>query len=88
MENYGIAADVFTWTSLISGFAQNDRENEALDLFQKMRLWVWTEWHHVSSAISACASLKSLTHGRELHSYAVKIGCVNAVLVGNSLVDM
>nr|CAD1825048.1 unnamed protein product [Ananas comosus var. bracteatus] len=89
MENYGIAADVFTWTSLISGFAQNDRENEALNLFQKMRLLgVEPNGITVSSAISACASLKSLTHGRELHSYAVKIGCVNAVLVGNSLVDM
>ncbi|XP_072971101.1 pentatricopeptide repeat-containing protein At1g19720 [Typha angustifolia] len=89
MENSGIAPDVFTWTSMISGFAQNKRESEALKLFQKMRLsGLEPNGVTIAMAISACASLKYLIGGMELHSYAVKMGNAESVLVGNSLIDM
>ncbi|CAL9178599.1 unnamed protein product [Musa hybrid cultivar] len=89
MESSGIAPDVFTWTSMISGLAQNDRMNEALDLFQEMLLsGVEPNGMTVASAISACASLQALDNGKELHSYAIRIGCIHSILVGNSLIDM
>ncbi|RRT68360.1 hypothetical protein B296_00036087 [Ensete ventricosum] len=89
MESSGIARDVFTWTSMISGLAQNDRMNEALDLFQEMLLsGVEPNGMTVASAISACASLQALDNGKELHSYAIRIGCIHSILVGNSLIDM
>ncbi|URE00542.1 PPR repeat, partial [Musa troglodytarum] len=89
MESSGITPDVFTWTSMISGLAQNDRMNEALDLFQEMLLTgVEPNGMTVASAISACASLQALDNGKELHSYAIRIGCSHSILVGNSLIDM
>ncbi|KAJ0983755.1 hypothetical protein J5N97_002111 [Dioscorea zingiberensis] len=89
MESSGVAPDVFTWTSLISGFVQNNRINEALDLFVDMQLaGVQPNGMTFACLISACASLKSLRKGKELHSYAVKRDSANSVLVGNALVDM
>ncbi|XP_008797359.2 pentatricopeptide repeat-containing protein At1g19720 [Phoenix dactylifera] len=89
MESYGVVPDVFSWTSLISGFARNNRFSEALDIFQKMQLsGVEPNGMTIATAISACTSLKALSKGKELHSYAVKIGSAGSVLVANSLIDM
>ncbi|KAF0910916.1 hypothetical protein E2562_005314 [Oryza meyeriana var. granulata] len=89
MEESGVAPDVVTWTSLVSGFVHMDRGDEALRCFIRMRLaGVEPNGMSIASAISACASLKLLNQGRELHSHAIKVGSVNNVLSGNSLVDM
>lgn len=89
MESFGITPDVFTWTSMISGFAQNNRRSQALDLLKDMlREGVEPNGVTIASAVSASASLKSLEKGMEIHSVAVKMGVINDVLVGNSLVDM
>jgi pentatricopeptide repeat protein len=89
MEESGVAPDVVTWTSLVSGFVHSDRGDEALQCFSRMRLGgVEPNGMTIASAISACASLKLLNQGMELHGHAVKIGSVNNVLSGNSLVDM
>ncbi|XP_062022542.1 pentatricopeptide repeat-containing protein At1g19720 [Rosa rugosa] len=91
MENCGITPDVYTWTSMISGFAQNNRTNQALDLWKKMLLsglQVQPNGITIASAISACTSLKSLTKGLEIYAFAVKMGLIDDVLIGNSLIDM
>jgi pentatricopeptide repeat protein len=89
MEESGVSPDVVTWTSLVSGFVHSDRGDEALQCFSRMRLaGVEPNGMAIASAISACASLKLLNQGMELHGHAVKIGSVNNVLSGNSLVDM
>lgn len=89
MESLGITPDVYTWTSMISGFAQSSRINQALDFFKEMILaGVEPNAITIASAISACASLKSLQKGLEIHCFAVKMGIVYEVLVGNSLIDM
>ncbi|KAF8401167.1 hypothetical protein HHK36_014471 [Tetracentron sinense] len=88
MENLGISPDVFTWTSMISGFAQNNLTNQALELFREMLEGVEPNGVTITSLISACASLKALKKGKELHSAGVKIGSTGDVLVGNSLIDM
>lgn len=89
MESFGITPDVFTWTSMISGFAQNNKRSQALDLFKEMLLaGVEPNGITIISAVSACASLKSLNKGLEIHSYAIRIGFMDNVLVGNSLIDL
>lgn len=89
MEESGVEPDVVTWTSLVSGFVHSDRGDEALQCFIQMRLaGVDPNGMTIASAISACASLKLLGQGRELHGHAIKVGSVNNVLSGNSLVDM
>lgn len=89
MEESGVAPDVVTWTSLVSGFVHSDRGGEALQCFMRMRLaGVEPNGMTIASAISACASLRLLSQGMELHCHAIKVGSVNNVLSGNSLVDM
>ncbi|CAL8995651.1 unnamed protein product [Prunus brigantina] len=89
MESCGITPDVYTWTSMISGFAQNNRKHQSLDFFKKMLLaGVQPNGITITSAISACTSLKSLNQGLEIYSLAIKMGFIDDVLVGNSLIDM
>ncbi|WVZ95582.1 hypothetical protein U9M48_041326 [Paspalum notatum var. saurae] len=89
MEDSGVAPDVVTWTSLVSGLVHSDRGAEALQCFIRMRLaGVEPNGMTIASAISACASLGLLSQGLELHCHAIKVGGVNNVLSGNSLVDM
>lgn len=89
MENCGITPDVYTWTSMVSGFAQNNRTNQAWDLWKKMLLsGVKPNGITIASAISTCTSLRSLNKGLEIYSFAIKMGLIDDVLVGNSLIDM
>ncbi|KAJ0087017.1 hypothetical protein Patl1_09216 [Pistacia atlantica] len=89
MESLRISPDVFSWTCMISGFAQNGRTIEALDLFKEMSfVGVKPNEVTITSAISACTDLKALEIGLQLHSVAVKMGFIDDVLVGNSLIGM
>ncbi|GLT92058.1 hypothetical protein SLE2022_099170 [Rubroshorea leprosula] len=64
MESFGITPDVFTWTSMISGLAQNGRTDQALDLFKEMLLeGVTANDVTIVSAISACTSSRGLKTG-------------------------
>ncbi|XP_019455716.1 PREDICTED: pentatricopeptide repeat-containing protein At1g19720-like isoform X2 [Lupinus angustifolius] len=89
MESVGITPDVYTWTSMISGFAQRGRIYCAFDLLKEMFLAeIEPNSITIASAAAACASLKSLHMGLEIHSIAVKMGLVDDVLIGNSLIDI
>ncbi|XP_042507130.1 pentatricopeptide repeat-containing protein At1g19720 [Macadamia integrifolia] len=89
MEILGITPDVFTWTSMISGYAQNNRKSVALELFREMILvGVEPNAVTVASAVSACATLKALEKGKQLHSIGIKTGYMEDVLFGNSLIDL
>ncbi|XWS25830.1 hypothetical protein CRYUN_Cryun27aG0100800 [Craigia yunnanensis] len=89
MKSSRISPDVFTWTSMISGLAQNGRRWQASYLFKEMLLaGIKPNGVTITSAVSACASLRVLKMGLEIHSVAFKMGIIDNVLVGNSLIDM
>ncbi|XVE94637.1 hypothetical protein REPUB_Repub02eG0026100 [Reevesia pubescens] len=89
MESSRISPDVFTWTSMISGLDQNGRRWQSLSLFKEMLLArIKPNGVTITSAVSACASLRVLKMGLEIHSVALKLGIIDNVLVGNSLIDM
>ncbi|KAG6469213.1 pentatricopeptide repeat-containing protein At1g19720-like [Zingiber officinale] len=89
MKRSGTVPDVFTWTSMISGLTQNGRTDEALSFFHEMQFsGVNPNSMSVACALFACACLQALNKGKELHSYAFKLGGSHSILVGNSLIEL
>ncbi|KAF9623924.1 hypothetical protein IFM89_006651 [Coptis chinensis] len=81
--------DTVSWNTLISGYAQNGCLGKALELFVLMGEigMRWNE-HTFTSVLSACSSLKSQKHGREVHAWVLKNGlCLNPY-ISSGIVDM
>ncbi|XP_022732334.1 pentatricopeptide repeat-containing protein At2g22070-like [Durio zibethinus] len=81
--------DKVAWTTMIVGYAQNGREEGALNLFSKMLLeGVNPDSFTISSVVSSCAKLASLCHGQVVHGKAILSGVDDDLLVSSALVDM
>ncbi|KAH7517870.1 hypothetical protein FEM48_Zijuj09G0109900 [Ziziphus jujuba var. spinosa] len=81
--------DTVSWNTLISGFAQNGYEEESLKLFGHMAEsgCRWNE-HTFSSVLSACAGLRSLKVGKEIHAFALKNGLTLNPFISSGIVDV
>ncbi|XP_057868481.2 pentatricopeptide repeat-containing protein At5g39350 [Cryptomeria japonica] len=81
--------DVLSWTAMVSGYAQNERGEEALELFQQMqRAGVKPISQTFACALSACASLATLGQGMEIHEEIIIRDLESDVFVGSALMDM
>ncbi|PON33762.1 DYW domain containing protein [Parasponia andersonii] len=81
--------DQCTWNSLVSGFAQHDRWEEALECLVKMRRedFVLNDYSF-GSALSACAGLRDLKMGIQIHALISKSRYSSDVYMGSALIDM
>ncbi|XP_031260962.1 pentatricopeptide repeat-containing protein At5g13270, chloroplastic-like [Pistacia vera] len=75
-------------TALMVGFTQAEKLKDALNLFEKMVV----EGNELdefvfSIVLKACAGLKDLNLGRQIHGFVVKLGLESDVSVGTPLVD-
>ncbi|KAJ0100241.1 hypothetical protein Patl1_20346 [Pistacia atlantica] len=75
-ETMGEKRDLVSWSSMISCFANNGKQFEALLMFT------------LSGVVSACSELEVLSLGQQLHSWIIRTGLALDVCVGCSLVDM
>ncbi|XP_062098646.1 pentatricopeptide repeat-containing protein At3g29230-like [Humulus lupulus] len=81
--------NVITWNTMISGYVQNENYAEAIDLFDKMRTGnCEPDYLSVTSALSACAQLRSLKTGTQIDMYARKHGQFFSPHVVTALIDM
>nr|UPT48378.1 pentatricopeptide repeat protein AaPPR5 [Agave angustifolia] len=65
--------NTITWTSMISGYAQNGLGEEAILLFHWMkRLHVSANNQTIVSILSACGSIRSVSLGKEVHGRILK----------------
>lgn len=81
--------DMVTWTSMITGYAQNERANDAILLFPQMiRDGARPNEFTLSSLVKSCGLIASYGDGRQIHASCWKYGCQSNVFVGSSLVDM
>jgi len=81
--------DVISWTSLVTGYAQNGSHEESLKIFRDMRIaGVNPDQFIVASILSACAELTLLEFGKQVHSDFIKSGLRSSLSVDNSLVTM
>ncbi|KHN16630.1 Pentatricopeptide repeat-containing protein [Glycine soja] len=74
--------DEICWTTMIVGYAQNGREEDAWMLFGDMlRRNVKPDSYTISSMVSSCAKLASLYHGQVVHGKVVVMGIDNNMLI-------
>lgn len=82
--------DQCTWNSMVSGFAQRDRCEEALRYLAEMHKggFLLNEYA-CASGLSACSSLVDVSRGVQIHSLIAKSpGLLSDVHIGSALVDM
>ncbi|XP_057952635.1 putative pentatricopeptide repeat-containing protein At3g01580 isoform X2 [Malania oleifera] len=82
--------DQVSWNTMISGFHQSRFFIDSLMVFRRM-VWEFSiQPNRVAciSALSSCASLESLIHGREIHGFVVKCGLGIDEFLINGLIDM
>ncbi|XP_031490582.1 pentatricopeptide repeat-containing protein At4g16470-like [Nymphaea colorata] len=81
--------NLVAWNSLISGYVESGRHEEALGLYAGMRSQgVAPDQFTFASVIKACAALAKLEQGRRVHGGLIKRGIKGNVVVGSALVDM
>ncbi|KAJ7536765.1 hypothetical protein O6H91_12G081100 [Diphasiastrum complanatum] len=81
--------NVFSWTTIISAYANQGQGEEALNLFQQMQK-TGIPPNNVAFVVvlKACARIPALEQGKQLHSDIIKSGFESDVIVGSTLVDM
>ncbi|XP_057975203.1 pentatricopeptide repeat-containing protein At1g34160, partial [Malania oleifera] len=81
--------DVAAWNALIAGLAHGSRPNEALALFQRMRVeGVKPNEITVLGALSACSQLGALSEGEKMYNYLRDEKLDTNVQVCNAVIDM
>ncbi|KAK9067068.1 hypothetical protein SSX86_014392 [Deinandra increscens subsp. villosa] len=77
--------DVVTYTSMVSWFAKSNQEVEAVNFFFEMRrLGVQPNEYSFVAILTACGRVLDLELGCQVHSLAVKMGCVDDTYVSNA----
>ncbi|XP_057825527.2 putative pentatricopeptide repeat-containing protein At3g49142 [Cryptomeria japonica] len=77
------------WTVMISAYARQGRGEEALALFYDMqRSGIRPSHFTYVVVLPACADLRALEHGKEIHQEIIRGGFLSNVIVGSALVDM
>ncbi|GMN38803.1 hypothetical protein TIFTF001_008030 [Ficus carica] len=82
-------SDVVSWSFMIARYAQKDRCEEALDLFLQMRrALISPNQFTCASVLQACATMKQLVLGKQIHCHITKVGLDLNVFVSNALMDV
>lgn len=82
--------NVYTWTAIINGYAENGSSDEALNLFRAMQVRDGIEPNRVSlvSILPACNNHASLMGGKQIHGFAIRKLLNHDVSLCNALIDM
>ncbi|CAH9116117.1 unnamed protein product [Cuscuta epithymum] len=82
--------DSISWNTMISGYAHNGYEKDAIRLFKLMAEEQGLQWneHSYASLLIACASLRNLNLGKEIHAWVIKKGLVSNPFISSGIVDV
>ncbi|GMN39002.1 hypothetical protein TIFTF001_008225 [Ficus carica] len=81
--------DVVSWTAMVAGYTQHDMYVEALKLFEELEYrGIRPDNIGLASAITACAGIKTLNQGRQIHAQSCVLGYTNDVSISNALVSL
>eukprot|EP01018_Ginkgo_biloba_P013180 Gb_21047 [translate_table: standard] len=81
--------DSFSWTVLIAAYSRHGLAEEALKLFHQMqRTGIQPTQFTFASVLPACANLRALEQGMEIHEEIIRCGFQSDIFVESALVDM
>lgn len=81
--------DNVSWNMIIVGYVQDEKEDEAFKLFERMTSdGITPDEVSLASILSACANLRALDRGKQVHCLSVKYGLETSLYAGSSLIDM
>ncbi|XP_062202312.1 pentatricopeptide repeat-containing protein At4g13650 [Phragmites australis] len=81
--------DVVSWTSMIAGYVQHEFCKEALETFKEMQdCGIWPDNIGLASAISACAGIKAMSQGSQIHARVYVSGYSADISIWNALVNL
>ncbi|KAL5561590.1 hypothetical protein UlMin_031337 [Ulmus minor] len=82
--------DVFSWTSMVNGYSQNNRPEEALKLFQDMiKEGLIPIENTLVCVLSACGQLGCLELGEWIRHYYINSKRISlSVILSNAFIDM
>ncbi|XP_039014272.1 putative pentatricopeptide repeat-containing protein At3g47840 [Hibiscus syriacus] len=84
-----IERDLLSWTTLISGYAQSDHSEMAIEYFNQMQgQGVKPNEFTLATCLSNCSKMAMLENGQSLHSMALRAGSFDDVFVSSAIVDM
>ncbi|KAF8783886.1 hypothetical protein HU200_000333 [Digitaria exilis] len=81
--------DVVSWTSMIAGYVQHNLCEEALATFKEMQdCGIWPDNIVLASASSACAGIKAMRQGLQIHARVYTSGYLDDISIWNTLVNL
>ncbi|XP_058186151.1 pentatricopeptide repeat-containing protein At3g09040, mitochondrial [Rhododendron vialii] len=81
--------DNVSWNAIIVGYVQDEKEDEAFKLFERMTSdGITPDEVSLASILSACANLRALDRGKQVHCLSVRYGLETSLYAGSSLIDM
>lgn len=82
--------DTISWNTMIAAFSQCDELVKALSVFREMvnQAAKRPDEFSYASALSACAGIASVRHGKEIHAHIIRIREDKDTGVSNALVNM
>ncbi|XVF86111.1 hypothetical protein PTKIN_Ptkin18bG0014700 [Pterospermum kingtungense] len=87
--NQSTKVDVVMCTAMISGYALNGMNNDALEIFRRLlQEKIRPNAVTLASVLPACAELTALKVGKELHGNIIKNRLADGCHVGSAVLDM
>ncbi|XP_022849558.1 pentatricopeptide repeat-containing protein At4g02750-like isoform X1 [Olea europaea var. sylvestris] len=81
--------DTTVWNATIFGLGENDRSEDSIKLFIKMKEdGMFQDEATFTSLLTICSNLSSLNLGKEIHAEVIKVGINCFIPVSNALVTM
>ncbi|KAL6641486.1 hypothetical protein ACP70R_019667 [Stipagrostis hirtigluma subsp. patula] len=81
--------NIISWNALIEGYVHHGQPVEALHMFQHLMMeGLEPNQFTFGSCLSACAAMRSLEHGQQIHGRLLRTGLDSSVMIINSLIGM
>lgn len=81
--------NIITWNTLINGFLLNGFPVQGLQHFSELLMSeLRPDEYTLSVALSSCARISSLRHGKQIHGYALKNNLISKMSLGNAMITL